>query len=639
MFDFVRKHNKIMMGVLFLLIVPSFVLLGLNDYSRADAKTVVAKVDGRDITQAEWDDAHRNEIDRLRAAMPQLDVKLLDTPQARFGTLDRLVRERVLAAAAEKLGLTASNQRLALELQNNPQIAMLRKADGTLDLEKYQQLLRAQGMNSDMFEASVRAEMSARQVLEGVGATAVVSNAAADTALGAYFEKRAVKLVRFKPSDFARKLQPSDADLEQFYQANTRLFMAPESADVEYLVLNAEAVAQSLVVNESDLRTYYEQNAQRLAAKEERRASHILLTSPQSASAAQREAAKAKAIALLSELRKSPDSFAALARKNSEDPDSAGNGGDLGYSSRGGMIKPLEDAVFALKKGELSELVESEFGYHLVRLTDIKQPKQRSFEEMKAELSAELKKQQLQKKYAEAAEQFANTVYEQPDSLAPAADKLKLKVQTASNLSRTAVPDAKSPLTHPKLQSALFSPEATEKKRNTEAIDIGGGTLVAARVLNYTPARARPLSEVKDQVKARWLASRSAEEARKEGEARLAAWQAKPSEAQLPESAILSRAESRNVPQPILDAVLRADPAKLPALQGVDLGELGYVVLQVEKVLPREVRDENQARQARGQYTQWWTSAEGLAYYKWLHDRFKAVIKVPKPEPQAAPKA
>lgn len=638
MFEFVRQNTKIMMGVLFLLIIPSFVLLGVSDYSRTEAKTVVAKVDGREITQAQWDAAHRDEIDRLRASMPQLDIKLLDTPEARYATLDRLVRERVVGAAVDKLGLSASNQRLAKELNNNPQIAMLRKADGSLDMEKYQQLLRAQGLSPEMFEASVRAEMSSRQVLNGVAATAVLTTAAADTALGAYFEKRAIKWVRLNPADYAAKIQPTDAELEKFYQDKLSQFKTPESVNVEYLVLNAEGVSQSLSVSDADLRTFYEQNAQSLAGKEERRVSHILINASQAAPAAEREAAKAKATAVLAEAKKAPDSFAALARKHSQDTGSATNGGDLSYFSRGAMVKAFEDVAFSLKAGEISELVETEFGFHIIRVSDIKQPKQKSFEEMKPELTAELKKQQLQKKYAEAAEQFTNTVYEQPDSLQPAADKLKLSIQTASKISRTPSQEIKGPLANPKLLAAIFSSESTDKKRNTEAVDVGGGSLVAARVTEYSPAVAKPLAEVKDQVKARLVAERSAEEARKDGAAKLAAWQAKPEDAKLPDSLTVSRAEARNVPQSLIDAVLRADPALLPLIKGVDLGEQGYVLVQVEKVLPRETRNEAQTQQARQQYTQWWTSAEGMAYYKWLKERFKTQIMVPKPAPDSSVK-
>ena len=637
MFDFIRKHTKITMGLLFLLIVPSFVLLGLNDYGQREGTAVVATVDGRDISQAEWDSAHRQEVDRLRAQMPGLDLKMLDTPEAKYSTLERLVRERVMAAAADKLQLSTSDQRLANELQANPQIAMLRKADGTLDLERYKQLLSSQGMTPDMFEASVRSEMSTRQVLVGVLGTGTAARAVADAALAAYFDQRAVQLARFRPADYTDKLKPTDDELQQYHQSKASEFMSSEQADIEFLVLDAQAVSNSLQVSQAELKSYYEQNAQRMAGKQERRASHILISASKDAPAAQREAAKAKASDLLAQARKTPERFAELARKNSQDTGSAKEGGDLDYFTRGAMVKPFEDAVFALDKGQISDLVETDFGFHIIRVTDVRSPKTRSFEEMKDELTAEIKKQQLQKKYAEAAELFSSAVYEQSDSLKPAASKLGLQIQSAQRVSRAAAPDAKGLLANPKLLAAIFSSDVIEKKRNTEAVDIGGGTLVSARIAQHMPARQLPFGEVREQVKSRWLAERSAELARKEGAERLAQWQAKPDEAKLPESLTLSRIDASKIAPSVLNAALRADPAQLPVFKGVDLGREGYVVVKVVQVLPRPERKAQELEQARSQYTQWWSNAEGLAYYKLLQERFKVQFKVTRPaEPESA---
>jgi peptidyl-prolyl cis-trans isomerase D len=376
--------------------------------------------------------------------MPGLDLKLLDTPEAKYSTLERLVRERVMAAAAEQLKLATSDQRLASELQANPQIAMLRKPDGTLDLDRYKQLLSSQGMTPDMFEASVRAEMSTRQVLVGVLGTGTAARAVADAALAAYFDQRAVQLARFKPSDYTDKLKPTEEELQQYHQAKASEFMSTEQADIEYLVLDAQAVSNSLQVSQAELKSYYEQNAQLMAGKQERRASHLLINAPKDAPAAQREAAKAKASELLAQARKAPERFAELARKNSQDSGSAKEGGDLDYFSRGAMVKPFEDAVFALEKGQISDLVETDFGYHIIRLTDIRSPKVRSLEEMKDELTAEIKKQQLQKKYAEAAELFSSAVYEQSDSLKPAA--CRFKVRSASPVLARPMPEAHWPI-------------------------------------------------------------------------------------------------------------------------------------------------------------------------------------------------
>ena len=217
MFDFVRKHTKIVMVLLFLLILPSFVLLGLDGYNKSkDPSAKVAKVDGRDITQTDWDRAHQREMDQLRNSMPNLDPKLLDSPEARYASLQRLVRERDIAAAAENVTLTTSNERLARELQQSPEIASLRGPDGKLDMDRYRQLLAPQGLSPEMFEANVRTDLANRQVMVGVGASGFASNSAADIALNAYFEKREIQVARFNAADFAAKLNPTDADLEQF---------------------------------------------------------------------------------------------------------------------------------------------------------------------------------------------------------------------------------------------------------------------------------------------------------------------------------------------------------------------------------------------------------------------------------------
>jgi peptidyl-prolyl cis-trans isomerase D len=631
MFDLIRKHIKIMQILLFILIVPSFVLFGIDGYSKfRDQGDAVAVVDGQKILQGEWDNAHKNEIERIRVSMPSLDPKLLDSPEAKYATLERLVRDRVIAAAASKQNLTASDQRLARDLQENPSIAALRKPDGSLDVERYKQLVGAQGLSPEMFEARVRSDIASRQVLAGMGASGMTSPATADIALNAFFERREVQLARFNTADYASKLTLTDAQLEQYYKDNPAFFQAPEQANIEYVVLDIESIRKTITLNPDEVKTYFDQNAQRLAGNEERRASHILIAAPKTASAADRQAAKAKADTLLAEVQKTPDSFADVAKKNSQDPGSAVNGGDLDFFGKGSMVKPFEEAAFSMKKGDISPVVETEFGYHIIRVTDIKAPKQKTFEEMRPEIEADLKKQQAQKKYAEVAESFTNSVYEQADSFKAVAEKLKLEVKTANNVQRKPAPGTAGPLANAKLLNAVFAPDAIEKKRNTEAVDLGVSQLASARVLQYTPARTLPLADVKDRVKERLLAVQGAEQARKEGAAKLAAWQAAPDSAVTPESAVVSRDQSTKLPGNLVEAALRADSAKLPALVGVDLGAQGYAVVKVSKVLEREAKGDT-ATQDRQQYTQWWSNAEAAAYYNVLKDRFKAEIKVTKP--------
>ena len=632
MFEFVRKHTKIMMFVMFLLIIPAFVLVGVEGYQRSsDSGAAVAKVASYSITQAEWDAAHKNEVERLRASRPELDVKMMDSPEARYVTLERLVRERVMNEAVSASLLPITDARLARELQQIPAIASLKKPDGSFDKERYEQIAASQGLTTAGLEARIRQDLSLRQVESGLSGTAFAPKAVADMALNAFFERREVQLARFTPSEFAAKVQTTDADVQAYYEANSKLFQAPETADVQFLVFDLESVKKTISVPEADLRTYYDQNTARLQSKEERRASHILISASKDMPAAEREKAKAQAQEVLDKIKAKPDSFAQLATKFSQDPGSATKGGDLDFFARGAMVKPFEDSAFALKKGETSGLVESDFGYHIIRLTDIKTPAAPSFESMREKLEGELKTQQAQKKFAEQAEVFTNAVYEQADSLQAAADRLKLGIQSANGVFKKPAKGTPGPLANAKLLAALFSADALEKKHNTEAIETGPNQLVAARITKHYPARTRPLDEVKAEVKARLLQSRAQEMAKKEGEAKLSDWKKQADEGKLGAASVVSRDQSANMSQPLLDAILRADTASLPVWVGVDLGAQGYAVARVNKVLQRTPPQEGIAEQERGQMSRWIAGAEWDAYYELLKTRFKVQIKVAKP--------
>lgn len=631
MFEAIRKHSKVVMGILFLLIIPSFVLFGIDGNYFTEKSATVASVDGKAITQTEWDNAHRNESDRLRAQQPGIDGRLLDSPQARYATLEKLVRDRVLAAAAQHMHLMASDVQLARELQSIPAIAQLRKPDGSLDTQAYRALVAAQGLTPEGFEAQLRNELSVGQVLGGVVSSSFVSPVESGLGMDALLQRREVQIAHFDAKNYADKVVPGDADLQAFYTSNPGLFRQSEEATVEYVVLDMAAVEADISVSEDDLRTYYKENLDRLAGKEERRASHILINAPKSEPAAEREQAKQKADEILAMARKDPADFANLAKKYSQDPGSAAQGGDLGFFTRDAMVKPFEEAAFSLKKGDISDVVETDFGYHIIKLTDIKTPKAPTFDEVHPKLEAELRKQLAQRKFAEVAETFSNIVYEQPDSLQPVADKLKLKVQTATGVTRKPSADAKGALANPRFLEALFAPESLQSKRNTEAVEIASNTIAAGRISAYQPAETLPFDKAKDRVRSAYVAKKSAELASADGAAKLAAWEKTPASASgLGAPVTLSRDQPGDQSASLVNAVLRAPTDKLPAWVGVDLGEQGYAVVKVERIVAREGSDAQQKRMEQ-QYLQAWTQAEALAYYGVLKQRYKAQIKVAQP--------
>jgi peptidyl-prolyl cis-trans isomerase D len=622
MFEFVRTHTKLLQFVLVLLIFPSFIFFGIQGYSRFmdGGAASVAKVDGHPITRAEFDQAHQRQVERLRQQFPNVDVKLFDNSNTRRETLESLVNERLLLAAAVRENLMVGDERLRRIFLEDPQFAALRNPDGSLN----QTIVQAQGMTSEMFVNQLRQELGMQQVLRGVTQSGIASPGVADSAFDALFQRRTIAYQRFDAKAYSAKVTPTDAEIEAYYKGHESEFSAPEQATIDYVVLDIEALKKGVTLSDKDLHDYYEQNKARYTTAEERRARHILIAVDKDASSEAKGKAKARAEALLAEVRKTPGAFAELAKKNSADTGSAPQGGDLDWSARGGMVsKALEDAVFALKPGEIGPLVESEFGFHVVKLEAVRGGDTKSFDSVRSSIVDEVSRQQAAKRWAEAAEQFTNTVYEQADSLQPVIDKLKLEKRSAT-VQRRAAPGATGALASAKLLDAVFGNDNVRNKRNnTDAVEVGPSQLAAAHVTQYEAAHTLPLADVRERVRERVVATRGAELARKDGEAKLAQIKADPA-TEMPEKTTLSRQQRQNLPTAVVDAVLRADAGKLPAVVGVDLDESGYVVARIDAVLPRESLDEGPAR---AQYGQAWSSAETRAYLEALKQRYKAEVR------------
>jgi peptidyl-prolyl cis-trans isomerase D len=517
------------------------------------------------------------------------------------------------------MNLAPGNDRLQRLFTADPNLAGVRNPDGSVNRD----VLASQGMSSEVFAERLRQDYATQQVLSGVTASGFVAPSLAGASLDALLQRREVQYERFDINAYRNKVNPSEADLAAYHKANEKQFTAPEQASIEYVVLDLATIGRDIPLPEADLLKYYEENAARWTVAEERRASHILIKADKDKPAADRAKAKSKAEALLADVRKSPASFAEVARKQSEDTGSAGQGGDLDFFGRGAMVKPFEDAVFAMKSGEISNVIESDFGYHVIQLTGVRGGDKKPFDQVRPEIEAEVRKSLAQKKYAEAAEQFTEMVYQQYDSLQPVVDKLKLEKRSATVM-RAPAPGASGPLASEKLLAAVFGNEAVKNKRNTDAVEVGPNQMASARVVKHDPARTLALAEVKDRVRAAVVAEQAAALARKDGEARLAAL--RQADAPLATAATVSRSQPQGLPRPVLDAILKADLGKGPVTVGVDAGEQGYVVARVIKVQPRELPPGGDAP-LKAQVAQAWATAETEAYLAALKERYKAKVK------------
>jgi peptidyl-prolyl cis-trans isomerase D len=255
---------------------------------------------------------------------------------------------------------------------------------------------------------------------------------------------------------------------------------------------------------------------------------------------------------------------------------------------------------------------------------------------MRPKLEADLREQQAKRQFAELAETFSNSVYEQADTFKPVAEKLKLTIQQVQGLGRAPTPATAGVMANPKILEALFSEESISKRRNTAAIELGNNTLVSARIVNYRAAAVRPFGDVKESVRTQFMLEQAQALAKAEGQARLSAWKAQPAQAQVGNAVVVSRDQTQGQPQVVVDAALRADPSAMPALVGVDLGAQGYAVVRVNKLVPREEPNAQQQAQSREQFARLLGNAEAGAYLAHLRSQFKVEIKVNKPKGRAA---
>ncbi|MDR2851800.1 MAG: SurA N-terminal domain-containing protein [Burkholderiaceae bacterium] len=631
MLEFVRRHTKLINIVLFLLVFPSFVLFGVAErFFEDNGKSEhVAQVDGHEITRAEWDTRHRRDADAERARNPSIDTASLDSDAYRYKSLEAMVTERTLAVEVDKEHILIADHRLLDMLKQDQNLAYFRTPDGKFDAVAFK---RATGQTPQQYENRVSTALAMQEVLTAIANSAVAAPTQAQIILDALFDQREVQIARFDPASFKDKVQVSDADIQRYYKEHLAQFFIPEQVNIDYLVLDLNASRKRVTINEADVKTYYEQNRDRFSNPEQRRASHILIAVASSASPADRAKAKAKAEEILTQLRAKPNRFAELAHKNSQDAPSAAKGGQLDLVTRGAMPKSFDDALFSLKKGAISNVIQTDQGYNIIRLDDIEPAQTLSFEKVRTQIETQFRVRAAQQQFDKDADTLGNIVNQQPDSLQPAASQLGLTIEHANGVQRTPVPGATGALANRDFLSAVFAPDSLDRKLNTEAINLGSNQVAVGLVKQYLPARALSLEEAKNQVRALLMTERAADMARKEGQAQLLAWQAAPGSAKVGAPLVVSYQALQSQPVGIVSAALRADLAKTPAWVGADLGDQGYAVLRVNKSIPRDRTTPEQAQFEQAGIVQGiMASVEADAYLTVLKERLRAKILVPRP--------
>jgi len=626
MFDTIRNHRTWLMPLLTVLVFLPFVLGGVYGFSqflREDDS--VAKIDGEHISQQELEAAQHERVERMVQMLgANVDTRMFDTPQARAATLDNLLSDKAVDHEVKRLNLAVSDARLRELIGAIPQF----QANGKFDYDTYLRLLASRGFTEASFEARVRTDVG-RQILEsGITSGAIVPKTVLAQVRALDTERRQVRRLAFRPDDFAAKAGIDDAAIKADYEANKDLYRTPEHATAQYVVLRAADLGARATVSDAAMREYYDKNTARWAGVEERRASHILITAGKDGSAPDKAGARKIAEDLLRQVRAKPADFARLAKEKSKDTGSAEKGGDLGWFGRAAMVKPFEDAAFALKEGQISDVVESDFGFHIIQVTGIKGSGTKPFDEVRPTIESEMRKQAAQKAYAEMADQFTNFVFEQSDGLAAAAAKFGLPLQTVDNFTRQGVPQQpdKAALFTPAVLDAVFSPDSIEKHHNTKAIDIGNSSLISVHVTQYAPSSVRPLEEIRSAIQAKLQNLAAAKLAREAGEARLAQLRKAPDDSGFEPVHDLGRRDTAFLPVKAITAIMAEPADKLPSYVGVEQAGGGYAIVHVLGVTHVDTGSDADRAALDKSVSERIVNGEQQGYVQALRERFDARV-------------
>lgn len=618
MFDAVRNNKRIVQVFLALIALP-FAFFGVDSYIRnMGSDGSVAKIGDIKITQQQFQEALRAQQDSARNQGEAVDPKFFEQPEIRKSILDNLINERVLLLEAQKRHLVVSDDDVRRVRDSIEEF----KVDGKFSPEQAAKVLGAQGMTPDGFVAKVRQQLTLQQLIGGLGQSGFASRTVADRVIALQGEKRTVQEFLLPLTAYLPQVKLEADAAKKFYDENNSLFQVPEQARAEFVVLSLEDVASQISVSDAEVKEVYEKEKNgRYGVPEERRASHILFTSENGDKAK----ARAKAEEVLKEVQKNPAAFADFAKKYSEDQGSAKEGGDIGFFRPGAMAKPFEETVFKLKEGEISGIVETDFGFHIIKVTGIHPARTKEFAEVRPEIEDGLKKQKVASKFAEMADAFRNMVYEQPDSLKPAADKLKLAIKQTGWLTRQPNP-ANGPFANPKVLAALFSDDAIKSKHNTEAIQVAPNTMIAARIAEYKPASLQPFDTVKGDIETMLKNREALALAKKDGEAKLEQLKKGEDKQAWNAAKTVSRLDPRQVNPQALPVIFKADAGKLPSYVGIELSGIGYGLYKVVKVEAGDAIDDARkqamVRQVGGLVMQ----EEMQAYIAALRARYKVEI-------------
>ncbi|MEY3830254.1 peptidylprolyl isomerase [Candidatus Methylopumilus universalis] len=612
MLDKFRSYaqTKAAQVILALVLIP-FALFGIDSYlNQAGNNLSIAKVDGYKIALPEYNRAIENVRNRMMSEGKKVDPAMFDSFEFKESVVDGLITKQLINNDIKKSQFKITDQQLSQYIIGMPDF----QKDGKFSQELYDKVLQNNQLNPKKFEESIRNDLLIQQVRDGLQKLTFIPPNNLTETLKATSQQREVTVAEFKTKEYMAKANISEKDMQAFYEQNKSKFLAPEQVKAEFVVFSLTSILPSITVSEDEVKAFYKTNADKYQNQQQREASHILIAASKNAAPAEKAKAKAKAEDVLGQIKKNPKQFEELATKYSQDPESAKKGGDLGAFGRGMMVKPFDDAVFSMKVNEISGIVESDFGYHIIKLTKVI-GEGGGFDAIKPQIKAELIYQKAQDKYAALAEDFSNKVYEQSSSLDVVSKKFNLPIQKTDWISRN---ESDKFFKNEALMNALYSKESIKDRRNTEAIEVTPNNLISARVVDYKAQSTKPFAEVKKSIEDYLKFEAAKKLVATEGEAALKSvadasrkidWQA---------TVLVDRKNTKGLSQAVTNHAYKMPTDKLPSYSGFVDGNNGYVIVKVSKVaFPNDDNEENK-KEFASSYTEALSSEYLSAYLKGL---------------------
>jgi peptidyl-prolyl cis-trans isomerase D len=609
MLDSIRNIAQGWLGkAVLVLIAVTFSLFGIESYlSNAGANAAVAEVNGEGVSIQAYDSALKN----MRNALQKqgMDPDQLDKPEYKAMVLNNLIDKKILLKEISDSQYAISDAHLSTYITGLPEF----QKDGKFSQERYDQLLTQNQLTPKIFEEGMRQDLLTQQAQDGLSKLGFISNARKQEALKMANQKRVVSVAEINAKDFAKQVTVSPDKVKSYYDKHKAKLLVPEKVKIEFVVLSANSLITGVNVGDDEVKKFYDENITSYQGDEQRRASHILISFGAKTSADEKNAAKAKAEGVLAMVNADPSQFESLAIKNSQDPGSATKGGDLGVFGRGAMVKPFEEAAFSMDVDQISGLVESEFGFHIIKVTEIL-GQSNDYASVKPQVKADLMFQKAQFSFAEQAENFSNMVYEQSESLEPIAEAFSTQLQKSEWVTRE---EGGNIFKNKQIMDLVFSPESIADRRNTEALEVSPNNLVSARVIDYKAATPRTFDEVKQGIEDLIRLEEASKLAVTKGESALKALSAgeKVDDLDWIPEVTVDRKTASGLTDLAMRQVFKTSTAKLPSFSGLADANLGYLLVKVADVKYPDLSDADALNVEEGEFESA-VNAEYLSAYK-----------------------